>query len=335
MKPTYEPMPYGTVLVVDDVESNAFVAKRMMAPYELTIETAMSGREALEKIKNGKTYDLVLLDHLMPEMDGIETVKQMRRSGYKRPVVALTASDDVEHPELFMDSGFDGAIAKPIDAQTLGDTLKKYIRDIHTGEASYEHNNHRERRRRTAAAEHTPASPLVIRAFLRDAKKAAQTMEEMLKGKTIGDDEIKSFTTCVHGVKSGLANVNELSMSETAYRLEQAGRGNDLSVVNAETPAFLEELEKLIARLDTKDEEDSGDVEATDVDYAHLHRQLQAVITACSIFDKATIKATLAGLKEKKWPRPITEQLNTMGDLLLSGDYDEVSQTAGEIIKLK
>jgi PAS domain S-box-containing protein len=77
----FEPMAYGSVLVVDDVESNLFVVKGLLSPYKLSVDTAESGFEAIDKIKDGKVYDIIFMDHMMPKMDGIETTKRIRKTG--------------------------------------------------------------------------------------------------------------------------------------------------------------------------------------------------------------------------------------------------------------
>jgi signal transduction histidine kinase/CheY-like chemotaxis protein len=126
---TREPMPYGKVLIVDDVESNIYVAKGIMAFYELSIDTAVSGFDAIEKIKNGNVYDIIFMDHMMPAMDGIEAVKILRELGYKAPIIALTANALTGQMEIFLENGFDGFISKPIDTRQLNVTLNKLIRD--------------------------------------------------------------------------------------------------------------------------------------------------------------------------------------------------------------
>jgi PAS domain S-box-containing protein len=87
-----EIMPYGKILIVDDIESNLYVAKGLMLPYKLTIETALSGFKAIDSVNSGKIYDIIFMDHMMPEMDGIETTQKLREQGYKGVIVALTAN---------------------------------------------------------------------------------------------------------------------------------------------------------------------------------------------------------------------------------------------------
>ena len=124
-----EPMPYGRVLIVDDVEMNLYVADGLMRLYGLQIDLALSGFEAIEKIKDGKDYDIVFMDHIMPKMDGIETAKRLRELGYGNPIIALTANAVVGQSDIFLQNGFDDFISKPIDIRVLDVILKSLIRD--------------------------------------------------------------------------------------------------------------------------------------------------------------------------------------------------------------
>jgi len=130
---TLEPMPYGRVLVVDDVDINLYVAEGILASYEIAVETAESGLEAIEKIKSGKVYDIIFMDHMMPEMNGIEAAKIIRDMGYEHPIVALTANALKDSAEMFMNNGFSGFISKPIDIGQLNIYLTRFIRDKHLG----------------------------------------------------------------------------------------------------------------------------------------------------------------------------------------------------------
>jgi len=127
--PVYEPMSYGRVLVVDDLESNLFVVKSILSLYKITAETATSGHEAVEKIKTGKVYDIIFMDYMMPEMDGIEATKIIRAMGYVHPVVVLTANAVKGAEDMFLENGFDGFISKPIDQTLFNACLIRYIRD--------------------------------------------------------------------------------------------------------------------------------------------------------------------------------------------------------------
>ena len=124
-----EYMPYGSVLIVDDLDANLFVAQKLMTPYGFAIDKANSGFEVLDKIRAGEIYDIIFMDHMMPEMDGIETTKILRKEGYKLPVVALTANAISDMKDVFLANGFDDFISKPIDTRQLDNVLNILIRD--------------------------------------------------------------------------------------------------------------------------------------------------------------------------------------------------------------
>ncbi|MDR0464610.1 MAG: PAS domain-containing protein, partial [Treponema sp.] len=127
-------MPYGRVLIVDDVETNLYVARGLMAPYGLSLDAVTSGFDAIDKIRAGSKYDIIFIDHLMPRMDGIEATKLIRSLGYKQPIVALTANALAGQAEIFLKNGFDDFISKPIDIRQLNSVLNKMIRDMQSPE---------------------------------------------------------------------------------------------------------------------------------------------------------------------------------------------------------
>ena len=134
-KTVLNPMPYGKVLVVDDVLTNLDVAKGMMLVYRLSIDCASSGKEAIQMIRDKKVlYDAVFMDHMMPEMDGIEAVRIIRNEidgEYARtvPVIALTANALIGNDKLFLQNGFQDFLTKPIDMNKLDFILNKWVRN--------------------------------------------------------------------------------------------------------------------------------------------------------------------------------------------------------------
>jgi CheY-like chemotaxis protein len=124
-----EEMPNGRVLVVDAKDMGLYIAKGMLALYGLQVDTAKSGDEAIEKIKYN-VYDLVLMDHLMPGMDGMKTARKIRRlkGGYKKlPIVALTINTAAGAKEMFLAGGFNGFISKPIVLREMDEMLKEWL----------------------------------------------------------------------------------------------------------------------------------------------------------------------------------------------------------------
>jgi len=123
-----KPMPHGKILVVDDVETNLYVVEAMLDTFELNTELCKNGQEAINKIKQGKVYDIIFMDHMMPGMDGIEVTRILRDTGYDRPIVALTANAMKGQAEMFMNNGFSGFMSKPVDINLLYSYLMRYVK---------------------------------------------------------------------------------------------------------------------------------------------------------------------------------------------------------------
>jgi CheY-like chemotaxis protein len=128
-------MPYGKVLVVDDLQTNLDVMTGILMPYGLKVDTVLSGREAVERIMAEEVrYDLIFMDHMMPDMDGTEATRNIRNNistDYARnvPIIALTANAIMGNREMFLENGFNDFIAKPIDIKRLDIVLNQWVRD--------------------------------------------------------------------------------------------------------------------------------------------------------------------------------------------------------------
>lgn len=119
--------PDARVLVVDDVVMNANVIKGLLKKTEITVFTAYSGKDAIELCKREK-FDVILMDHFMPEMDGIVTLSEIRKRGLQScPVVALTANAIEGMKEMYLENGFSDYLSKPVNPKELESLLKKYI----------------------------------------------------------------------------------------------------------------------------------------------------------------------------------------------------------------
>ena len=116
------------ILIVDDNKLNLKVASKLLSKYNPIIECIESGFECIDKIKQGNYYDLILMDDMMPKMSGIETFKKLKEiEGYDIPTIALTANALTGSKEKYIDLGFDGYLAKPIDNNELYRILVKFI----------------------------------------------------------------------------------------------------------------------------------------------------------------------------------------------------------------
>lgn len=116
-----------SVLVVDDNKINIKIATKLLSNFDLNIDSALSGKEAIEKVKSNN-YDLIFMDIMMTEMDGVETLHHLRDDlGFKNPVVTLTADAVKGSKEKYLSEGFNDYIAKPIDSKIIESVLNKYL----------------------------------------------------------------------------------------------------------------------------------------------------------------------------------------------------------------
>jgi signal transduction histidine kinase/CheY-like chemotaxis protein/HPt (histidine-containing phosphotransfer) domain-containing protein len=326
-----DPMPYGSVLVVDDVETNLYVAKGLLSPYGLTIDTAISGYEAIDKIASGNVYDIIFMDHMMPEMDGIEATKIIHELGYTKPVVALTANAVAGMAEIFLSNGFDDFISKPIDIRQLNACLNKLIRDKQTPEMIESARNDSLKKLATSMPS-SSLTPELTAAFVTDAGKAATILEGLQdKLESLNDDEIKTYIINVHAMKSALANIGEIELSGTARMLETAGKEQNIVLLSTGTPTFINDLRALIKKI-TPTEESK---EIIDEDKAHLRERLFVFREACAAYDKKAAKEILVELKKGNWSHQTKETLNILVEHLLHSDFEEAAGIAKDLASLE
>jgi len=314
-----EYMPYGSVLIVDDVESNIYVAKGMMIPYGLKIDTSSSGIEAVEKIKDGNVYDLIFMDHMMPKMDGIEAVKIIREIGYKQPIIALTANALLGRAKMFLQNGFDSFLSKPIDSRELDYLLIEFIKKRKPQDVV-------EEARRAHAEDHKlfnynnkkPSSRGIESYFISDAQKAIIILETL----KLNDSDVNTYITTIHGIKSALANMNENDLSDIALKLENAAKRWDFDMLSWETPAFVNALKTLVVKYKKTEECDNNEITAEDMNF--LHKKLEEIKTACIILDKRSAKKALNELNNSIWPEKIKTLINELFEHLLHSDFKEM-----------
>ncbi|MCL2500992.1 MAG: ATP-binding protein [Defluviitaleaceae bacterium] len=259
-------MPYGRILIVDDLEPNIYVAEGLMKPYGLQIESVTSGRAAIEKIENGKVYDLIFMDHMMPGMDGIETTEHLRGMGYNEPIVALTANALTGQAEIFMEKGFDGFLSKPIDLRQLNVVLNKYVRDKQPPEVLEAARQLTIKAANEQAGEAADETPSITEQFKRidgldvegslkvlggqtDVYEKTVRMTARLLPDTIGrlDDylaqgNMKAFATDVHGLRGVFRNIGAADIGNAAARLEKAAQEGQKDHCDVNYPSFKEML---------------------------------------------------------------------------------------------
>ena len=292
-------MPYGNVLIVDDVESNLYVAIGLLKPYGLRVDTAMSGYKAISKIKSGNVYDVVFMDHMMPGIDGIETTKRLRESGYTNPIVALTANAVAGQSDMFLKNGFDAFIAKPIDSRKLNSLLNKFVRD-------------KDKFRKREVNEDTGYSDLILKSFIRDVHRAIEALADF--------NDLRSFTIAAHGMKSSLANIGESALSEKAHELEKAGQEQDIKAIKAFAPVFIEQLKALHKKIESNlsETKDNDSIE-------NLFHKLSNARKMCAEYNRKGALDIVSGIKN-------CPQIDQVTECLLQTDFEEADAILVAII---
>ena len=324
----HEPMPYGKVLVVDDTETNLFVAVRFLKPYKLAIETAINGRDAIEKINNAGGYDVVFMDHMMPEMDGMEATKHLREMGYDRPIVALTANAMTGQAEMFLQNGFDEFISKPIDIKLLDTVLMKLIRDKQPQEVIYAARKQKEEEKNEGNNAVSPdVDNAIMESFIYDARKAVALLEETFDktGWMDNEDDLRRFTITVHGMKSILECINEMELSAVAKDLEVAGRAEDLGKIESDAGSFLERLKELLAKLEK--EFKSNDTVSGD-GTGMLCEKLQKIEELCEDFNRKEVMDIVSNVGgQLKKSSDVFEKIK---ELVQVSEFEEAGKVAGD-----
>ena len=247
--------PTADVLVVDDVEMNIKVFRGLLKRTEIHVDSALSGAVALEMVKK-KAYDMIFLDHRMPEMDGIETLQRMKAMQHLckgKPVIALTANAISGARKEYIDAGFTDYLTKPIDSHKLESMLKKYLPPEKVQEVTAEDAKAED----TAAAESLPewlrtqtlldtksgltncGSP---EDYLETLQLFAEAYEENAATIQIFFDaaDWKNYTIRVHALKSSARIIGANKLSDLAAALEQAGNAGDAATIQKDTPRLFE-----------------------------------------------------------------------------------------------
>jgi CheY-like chemotaxis protein len=238
-----EPMPYGSVLIVDDVETNRFVASGLLKIYEIKTETVSSGQEAIDKIKAGKSYDIIFMDHMMPKLNGVRTTQILRDMGYTEPIVALTANALVGNAEKFLQRGFNDFVPKPIETARLDEVLRKFIKNRHkskqiivgqfdiANEDDYEISDYYK----------TPEMQTMMREdFLENCADSFASIQAALEE---GDTE--SAEILIHTVKSLARYMEQIDLCKIADKTETALENNG-TVTPDELNELGAEIEKVL-----------------------------------------------------------------------------------------
>jgi len=342
-------MPYGKILVVDDISLNLDVVRGMMELYKLNIDTCLSGKEAIELIKSQKKkYDVLFIDHMMPEMDGIETVRVIRNEidvDYAKtvPIVAFTANAAVGSEKMFLENSFDEFMCKPIVLQELDNILKKYVyKENLSEEEKKEVEKHLEKEQETQTIEpqktETDVSNIVgvdmkeglarfgnnSKSYLKILKSFCDNIGRHIDGvRNPTRENLSSYAIEIHGIKGSCYGISANICGKLAQELEMSSKAGNLEEVLRKNGEFIENIEKTVSRireyLETREEKKVYETKAEpDVEI------LQKILAAAIDFDIHEINKNIEELEKFKYEKrgDLVEKIKKFAE---DFDYDAIS----------
>ena len=249
--------PQANILIVDDNEMNLKVAVGLLAPLQMQIDVAQSGQKALAMVQQ-KKYHLIFMDHMMPEMDGVETTLQIRQlsdSYYQKvPVIALTANAMKEAEKLFLESGMNGFVAKPIDMRQICKMIYKWLPEelLLQQENGDVHKNASLKKEKTAipvlkgidseeGMKNTGSLGFYI-SLLGDFYKLIDVKTKEIE-QYVKEKRIREYTIEVHALKSTSRMIGAMELGERFFDLEKLGNAGDMEAIRIETPKVLEQYQ--------------------------------------------------------------------------------------------
>ncbi|MDE7247097.1 MAG: response regulator, partial [Lachnospiraceae bacterium] len=353
--------PMGRILIVDDNAMNLAVAQGLLKGTRLQIDVASSGEECLELIKR-KTYHLICMDHMMPVMDGVQTLHAIRalegNPSRNIPVIALTANAVAGARELYLKEGFQDYLTKPIDADKFENMLIEYLPD----NVVYMTNN------REVSDEFEPQnaeefdireSQLYLMGF--NLRNGLRYMggDKALYGKVLHDfhsilqeketalqdflqkGDMPGYTIIVHSLKGNARSVGADDLADEAFELEKMAKAGQLEDVTVRSPILFSMMKNmrnsLRVYLETEDAEekkaqtevpDSAEV-ITEEDWV---RALQELAARLDDFDGESAAAKLRELKRYERPEADKKMLRLCEKAIKDYAYDIALEVVNAVL---
>lgn len=253
--------PDAKVLVVDDNEMNLAVVKALLKKTDIQVTTCMSGRECLE-LTAKEYFDVILLDHMMPEMDGLETLARLKHSDTRCgsvPIIALTANAIVGAKEEYLSAGFSDYLSKPIEGTELENMLFQYLPKDKLRLSQQQKENKSDKAQVKAAN----TAPIINKETgLRFCTGDMDFYKEILRlyccsyedyiaklSGALETENWKNYTVFIHGLKSTSLNIGAEQLSEDARELEFAGKAIEKGEQIEENIAFIKEHHDIVLEL--------------------------------------------------------------------------------------
>ncbi|MGN0585730.1 MAG: ATP-binding protein [Oscillospiraceae bacterium] len=313
--------PKARILIVDDNIINLKVAVGLMRPYNMQILTAESGPAAIKMLRS-RDFDMVFMDHMMPGMDGVEATEIIRNTEgeyYKKlPIIALTANAVNGAREMFMKSGFNDFLAKPIELSALDRILRSYLPKEYMQAPSTADYGRAERRKSVRKQDssvlfdpdkglaYTGGDSAAYREILAlYVKKGEEKIQQI--GELFDSEDWKNYVIEVHALKSTSMSVGAEKLSALAKELELAGKSENYGVIKKKNGELLRLYGEVIKTAEgylgeyadeTPAPTEEAPAELTEIPPELLTEFIQKAKDACAGFDGDTM-TSVAGEAEK------------------------------------
>lgn len=335
--------PQAQILIVDDNEMNLKVAGGLLQPLQMNIDTASSGKQAIEMVQE-KRYHIVFMDHMMPVMDGVETTQNIRKLAdeyiQNMPIIALTANAVMGAREIFKEAGMNDFVAKPIELKDICSKIRAWLPNelVHKLSAP------------AAVQEQIPQQELPVIEGLNVAEgvKNSGSLELFtnllgdfyklidLKStkieKCLADGMIRDYTIEVHALKNTARMIGALELSELFYKMEQCGNAEDIETIARENPAVMELYRsyKLILEPYGK----ANEQEKKEVPRAKIIEALDRINAAMDSFDLDGADAALSELEEYRLPEALGPYMEELRAFVADVAMEDVMNTGKKMIEV-
>jgi len=239
--------PDARVLVVDDNSMNLSLMKNLLKRTQMSVDLASGGKQCLEYTQKNK-YDLILMDHMMPEMDGVETLKILRGDilnvNCNTKVIALTANAIVGSREMYLEYGFDDYLSKPIQAGQLDELLVRHLAKEEHKEVSEELLEIDREVGMSYCMDMEDLYADMQVAFCEQSEEYLPQLEECFQNR-----DWSKYAIITHGLKGNALNIGAVNFSKLSLEHEQAGKQENATYIEAEYPKYIATLKALVEKI--------------------------------------------------------------------------------------
>ncbi len=297
--------PDAKILVVDDNDMNLKVASKLLSLFEIVPELVASGEAAIEAVKK-QNFDIILLDHMMPDMDGVETLHYIRDHHLipeETAVVVITANAIAGAREQYLTEGFSDYISKPIELDELEKMLRKYLSSDRIFTKDESETKKVEKKENffpkiegidwESAYHRMPDRDMlydVIDTFCKSGNNDLEELQGYFESTFDGSDEkaLSNYRIKVHAMKNAAATVGANTLSEEARTLEFAARDGNKDFIKAHQNEFAKNYRRMVRRI--QDTLFNGATEGKQLmEDDALYRNLDLLKTAMGEFDTMTL----------------------------------------------